>query len=108
MAVRINAIPVGGFRHGGLVVGKAWATVDALDDKQRAALRDFHGRFIRIHPEDVTKLGELGFAFDGARNPLVDSTPTTTEPATPPATGSDAKKSNTKNDAAKGVEKKER
>lgn len=105
MAVRINAIPAGGFRHGGIVVGKAWIEIDATDGKQRATLREFHGRFIRIHPDDVTKLGELGLAFDGPKNPLVELTPTTTKPAAAPATGSDAK-STTKNDA-KGAGKKE-
>jgi hypothetical protein len=92
MAVRINAIPASGFRHGGLAVGKAWTPVEKLTKEQRAALRDFHGRFIRIHPHDVGKLGELGLAFKDAKSPLGDATA----------------KSNTQHNASKGEEKKER
>lgn len=90
MAVRINAIPPNGFRHAGLVVGKGWQEVGKLDEKQRAALRDFHGRHIRIHPNDVAKLSELGLAFDGQNKPLKDLT------ARKPGNA------NTRNDSPKG------
>jgi hypothetical protein len=96
MAIRINAIPPNGFRHSGLVVGKAWQDVGKLDEKQRTTLRDFHGRHIRIHPNDVAKLSELGLAFDGQNKPLKDSTAKKPGPA------------NSKNDAPRGDEKKER
>ncbi len=71
MAVRICTIGVAQFKHHGLVVGTGWTPVDkTLPDAARAALRDFHGKFVRVHPEDVTKLGELGLAFKGPNKPL--------------------------------------
>lgn len=80
--IRIKAIPTNGFRHGGLIAGKAWepVPVTALTGKSRAALRDFHGRFVLVHQDDRAALAELGLAFKDAKGPLVDQ-----ESATAPA-----------------------
>jgi len=74
MGIRVNAIPSTGFRHAGLVIGKAWVELEKLDEKQRAALRDFHGKHIRINPNDIDKLAEFGLAFKDAKSPLVEIT----------------------------------
>ncbi len=67
------------FRHGGLVVGEKWTPVPTpLSEPARAALRDFAGRHIRIHPEDVKNLAEVGLrSVDGKVSDLLDLAPTT-------------------------------
>ena len=99
MSVRIMALGVPRFMSGGLEVSRQWLAVDnSLTEKARCALRDYHGRFIRVHCDDIKKLNELGLQFRGNCEPLVD------------AHGSaktDPPKKPTKNDAPKGDGKKE-
>lgn len=99
MAVRICTLGVPLFVHGGLEVGQRWQTLEKLDEKQRGTLRDFHGRFIQVHAEDVEKLGEFGLAFQDAGEKLVDA---------PKKKGEAPKPADTKttNDAPKGDGKK--
>ena len=68
------------FRHDGLILESNWTSFDALTDKQRATLRDYHGTHVRVHPHDYDALAELGLRFqaDAAGNlhmhkPLVDT-----------------------------------
>lgn len=73
--IRIHSLRPGGaeFRDGGLVVGSRWTDLPAqLTDRQRGALRDHHGRFIGVHPEDLTELAELGLKFEADDRPLID------------------------------------
>jgi hypothetical protein len=64
--MRICALGVEQFRHGGLEVGKNWTTVDVdtIDDRGRNTLRDYVGRFIQIHPSDIDQVAELGLALN--------------------------------------------
>ena len=68
--IRLAATSPQGFRHGGLVVGSSWTGFDRMTPDQIATMRDFHGKFLRVHPEDVVKLGAVGLAFKGAGEPL--------------------------------------
>lgn len=84
MALRVCTLDdIPAFRHGGLVVGPRWAPLEKLKPAARDALRDFHGRFVRIHPEDIDQLREYGLAFKDKKSPLVDTKkkPTTTDVA---------------------------
>lgn len=72
MAVRITALQVETFKNGGLEVGVGWVAHEKLNDRQRATLRDFHGRFIQVHPHDRDNLRELGLAFVDPHKPLED------------------------------------
>lgn len=63
MAIRICSLSVPRFMHGGLEVGDSWTPVENLTEKQRAALRDFHGRFIQVHPKDHAELEKIGLRF---------------------------------------------
>lgn len=49
------------FRHAGLQFGPGWAgyDVEAMPDEQRAAIKAYLGRFIRVHPLDEKRLHEL-------------------------------------------------
>ncbi|HWU91599.1 MAG TPA: hypothetical protein VN253_30235 [Kofleriaceae bacterium] len=106
-AIRICTLGVPVFRHGGLEVGERWSAVSDLDDKQRAALRDYHGRFIQVHPDDVAKLRELGLERKSTSRPLADlTTPTPTPPAPPAPTA--AKPSTSPQTAALKGDRKER
>lgn len=84
MSVRVCTITVRDFRHGGLHVGERWMAIETtkVPPAARAALRDFHGRFIRVHQDDIGKLGELGLAFVAGDKPLVDAPKTTSKNAT--------------------------
>ena len=86
MPIRVKAIPASGFRHGGLVAGPAWAPIAELNAKARATLRDFHGRFLLVHPDDAEKLGELGLAYLGPKEPLADKRATKKTTSTSTAT----------------------
>ncbi len=97
MAVRICTAGVPNFMHGGLEVGPGWSEVLRPTASQRAALRDYHGRFIQVHPADRDKLGELGLEFKDESAPLVETKPVEKSDTT--------KKSDTKHDARKGDEK---
>jgi hypothetical protein len=73
MLVRISSHPVPRFCHDGLVVTEAWSAIDweAADEKVRAAVRKFHGRFLRTHPSDVAKWAEVGLRIvDGRLVPI--------------------------------------
>jgi hypothetical protein len=93
MSVRICTIDVPRFSHGKVVreerpdptdprkrvtvivsdvleVGTTWTDVGKPSDRQRAALRDFHGRFIKVHPDDLTNLSALGLRFVDETSPL--------------------------------------
>lgn len=52
--VRMRAAGVPRFRHADLVFGPGWNdyALAELDDKQRAAIRTYLGRFITVHPGD--------------------------------------------------------
>ncbi len=92
MAVRICTIDVRTFSHHGLVVGEGWTAVDKdMPELARAALRDHYGRFVRVHPEDVSNLAELGLTLkDGKLLDVKPTTPTTTASKT--ASKGDGKK----------------
>lgn len=62
MAVRIATLGVPLFRVHDLEVNERWLAVKEVTDKQRASLVAHVGRYVQVHPEDVTKLGELGLA----------------------------------------------
>jgi hypothetical protein len=102
--VRIATLSVPRFMHGGLEVNDRWSEFPATPtERERAALRDYHGRFIQVHPDDRDKLRELGLKFEDANAPLV-------EIPKPKATGGADKKpdKDTKHGTANGgTEKKE-
>lgn len=75
--MRICTLDIPVFRDGGLVVTPSWSKYEEPKDpkaraKMRASLVRHHGRFIRIHPEDLPKIRDLGFALKG--DELVDLT----------------------------------
>lgn len=71
MAVRISVLSVPLFRAGGLEVNTHWQAVGAdAGDKVIAAIRDYHGRFLQVHPLDRDKLAELGLRFVDEHSPL--------------------------------------
>ncbi|MGE0547609.1 MAG: hypothetical protein AB7O24_04295 [Kofleriaceae bacterium] len=72
MGVRICALSVPLFSHAGLQVGERWMEVTSLPTAARDALRDYHGRFVRVHPDDRAKLAEIGLTFVANREPLRD------------------------------------
>ena len=93
------------FVHGGFDLGSDWTTFESLTDEQHETLRDFHGRFVRVHPDDFDKLTSLGLKLQTDEGgaplkglPLVElrpakkstDSPTTQQPAK--AHKTDAKK----------------
>jgi hypothetical protein len=66
------------FMHGGIEVSENWRSVTLCnadgtpDEKQRAALRDYHGRFIQVHPSDRPALAKHGLVFVDPHSPLRD------------------------------------
>lgn len=73
MSLRICALSVPAFMHGGLEVNERWSAFPAdATERQLAALRDYHGRFIRIHPDDRGEVEKLGLAFVDEHSPLTD------------------------------------
>lgn len=77
-----------GFLHGDLDLhAERWTEVE-VTEKQRVAVRDFHGRYITVHPHDVERLKEFGLELVEPDKPLVDlkksnsSKPATTTAAT--------------------------
>jgi hypothetical protein len=84
-SIRICTIGVPRFMHGGLEVGIRWAAVATFTESQRATLRDYHGRFIRVHPEDRGQLAEIGLRFETERKPLTELAPKNPAPTPPPA-----------------------
>lgn len=89
MSIRLCTLGVPLFRAGGLDLNQRWLALPTLSEKQRTALRDYHGRFIQVHPADIEKLGEFGLAFQNGGSPLVDAP-------------KKSKTNNTKTDAPKG------
>ncbi len=75
MAVRICTtanVPL--FVHDGLSLNERWSTVDeTTPEHTRKALIKFHGRFVRLHPDDTDKLSDLGLALKDGK--LVDIKP---------------------------------
>lgn len=64
MAVRICAFSVPRFYDGGIEVGTGWISLPkSLKPEQRASLIEHVGRFVQVHPEDVTNLSEYGLAL---------------------------------------------
>ena len=61
--MKIRMMSIGGprFRHAKLKFGPGWAGYDvaAMSDEQRAAVKEYLGRFIRVHPADEERLTEL-------------------------------------------------
>lgn len=83
MKVRLATRGVPRFCHDGLVVTESWTEIDwaTVDDKVRAAIVRFHGRFVMTHPLDVAKWADVGLGvLDGK---LVELT---AEPTPEPAT----------------------
>jgi len=78
VAIRISALSVPRFRHGGIEVGPSWVEVKDPTPVQIATLREFHGRFIQVHRDDRAKLAGIGLRFEGPNKPLVEAKP---EPA---------------------------
>jgi hypothetical protein len=71
--IRICARDVPRFMHGGLEVATTWIPFPSEPTlRQRETLRDFHGRFIQVHPEDRAALREHGLAFVDPHKPLVE------------------------------------
>lgn len=71
--VRICALGVPRFMHGGLEASATWTPIPTEPTtRQRETLRDFHGRFIQVHPEDRSALGEFGLAFIAQDKPLAE------------------------------------
>lgn len=93
MSVRISTLGVPLFRLHDLEINEQWLEVEKLTEKQRASLIAHTGRFVRVHPSDVEKLGKLGLALvDGKVVEAKKSNPKPTGGA-PDASGkSDAKK----------------
>lgn len=73
MRIAVLSVPL--FMHGGLEVNERWSPFpDEPTEKQRAALRDFHGRFIRIHSADLGELAKHDLGFVDEHTPLADIT----------------------------------
>lgn len=81
MAIRITALGVPVFKTKLLAVGVNWTELPkVVDPALRAELVDYAGRFIRIHPEDVGNLGELGLELvDGKLVEAAKKSPTPTK-----------------------------
>lgn len=69
MRVRVCTIGVPAFRHDGLVVGKGWTALELeeLAPAARAALVEYAGRFVQIHPDDVGELAAIGLGVVGGK-----------------------------------------
>ncbi len=75
MEIRISTIGVPLFKHAGLVVTGSWSAleIEGLEPRARAALLQFTGRLIKIHPHDVAKLPGIGLELRGKQ--LVEVAP---------------------------------
>jgi len=65
------------FKHGGkngFDLNRTWSKFESLTTEQRTILRDRHGRWIRIHPDDRGELEKLGLKFVGGQEPLGELT----------------------------------
>lgn len=81
MTIRVCTLPgIPRFLPGnGLEFGESWVHLVALEAPERAALQQYVGRILRIHPDDVAKLGELGLVLD-KEGRLVDAKSIKSEP----------------------------
>lgn len=72
--LRIKGVHGRGFRHAGLELsGKTWLEVEVTPER-RETIRDFHGRYIIIHPDDRPRLKrEFGLELVTNGEPLVES-----------------------------------
>ncbi len=86
--IRLCSLGVRAFVHDGIDVNERWSAIDGkrLTDKQRATLRDFAGRLIRIHPEDA-QAAEVAVGLklnrEGAFIKAEPDAPAPPEPTTP-------------------------
>ena len=71
----------------GIATSTGWSPVDPADPNVRAFLERYVGRFVRVHPDDVAKLGTFNMALHGGRLVQVAPAPPATEadPAAPAA-----------------------
>jgi hypothetical protein len=74
MSVRIATLGVPRFRVHDLELNENWLPVDSVTERQRASLVAHVNRYVRVHPADLEKLGELGLAQERA-TVLVDGKP---------------------------------
>jgi hypothetical protein len=61
------------FKHGGksgFDLNRTWVEFKSLTSAQVKILRDRHGRWIRIHPDDREELAKFGLRFVGGQEPL--------------------------------------
>ena len=76
------------FKHGGkggIELGRAWTAFESLTPAQRDILRDRHGRWVRVHPDDRQALEKYGLRFVSGTGPLEQiETEKKTEKHTPP------------------------
>jgi hypothetical protein len=72
--MRLTTIGVNFFQHDGIAVGTGWTEFDyaEVDKKARASFREHVGRFIKIHPDDLGELVELGLVLEGGRVRVVE------------------------------------
>lgn len=84
------------FRTGGMDLGRSWTAHESLTTEQRNTLRDRHGRWIKVHPNDRDKLAALGLRMqtDDAGHPQNDRplVEITAADATKPVKGATPKK----------------
>ncbi len=71
MKVRIATLGVPLFRLHDLEINEQWLEVEELAPKQRASFLTYAGKYVRVHPEDLEKLGALGLVAETA--PAIDS-----------------------------------
>lgn len=96
------------FKHGGVGgfnLGRSWTGFESLTSAQRTILRDRHGRWIRVHPDDRVELERFGLRFVNGIDPLAELKPTDTKKAEK-ADDKSTEKTNTKPKAEKADEKK--
>lgn len=87
MSIRIATLGVPRFRLHDLDLNEQWLAIDELTEKQRAYLVTYAGTYVRIHPDDVDKIGSLGLAMrDGKVTDAKKSNPKT-EGGKPDASG---------------------
>lgn len=65
MIVRLATVGVPQFRHASISVGAGWSVCRIAEDDTDsiACLRNYVGRFLRIHPDDAGELAKVGLAL---------------------------------------------
>lgn len=100
------------FKHGGkdgVDLTRSWASFESLTGTQVEILRKFHGRWIRLHPDDRDQLARYGLAFVAGDEPLAfaeSKVELATDDKKKAQTADDKKNTNTKAKADKADEKK--